>query len=408
MGRSPPSEANWSRMRLCISLPLPKTPPRRNVDKYDQDPHIAAKTCHTVICQSEASTLRSPINAIMPYSNGALLVLLVLGAVAWKITTSRRTVASAPLPPGPPADPIIGHIRVVPTDRPEVCYQKWGKEFKSDVLYLNLMGQPLIILNSAQAAIDLMDKRSSIYSDRPPLPMYEEAGWKDCIVFMSTGPQFRKHRKMFQTAFASSNTAQYRIKQESLARPLINRILQKPGDWREHLWRYGGSIVLAIAYGLQVTDDNDPWVILTKRMSHFFENGGSPGATLVDVIPLLRRLPSWVRIFPSLNYARDNFALTREFYEEPFAEVKRRIASGTPNISFVRRMLEEMESTGLNGNASDITEDDIKGAASSMYALYLLEHNSLPRIYYKLHTPYTCTWGKRLMRHCFNSKFYPF
>jgi hypothetical protein len=235
------------------------------------------------------------------------------------------------------------------------------------------MGQPLIILNSAQAAIDLMDKRSSIYSDRPPLPMYEEAGWKDCIVFMSTGPQFRKHRKMFQTAFASSNTAQYRIKQESLARPLISRILQKPGDWREHLWRYAGSIVLAIAYGLQVTDDNDPWVILTKRMSHFFENGGSPGATLVDVIPLLRRLPSWVRIFPSLNYARDNYALTREFYEEPFAEVKKSIASGTPNVSFVRRMLEEMESTGPNGDASDITEDDIKGAASSMYALYFLE-----------------------------------
>jgi hypothetical protein len=146
----------------------------------------------------------------------------------------------------------------------------------------------------------------------------------------------------------------------------MSQILQKPGDWREHLWRYASSIVLAIAYGFQVTDDNDPWVILTKRMSYFFENGGPPGATLVDVIPLLRRLPTWVKIFPSLNYARDNYALSREFYEEPFAEVKRRIESGTPNVSFVRRMLEEMESTSPSGDASDITEDDIKGAASSM------------------------------------------
>jgi hypothetical protein len=183
---------------------------------------------------------------------------------------------------------------------------------------------------------------------------------------MSTGPVFRKHRKMFQTAFASSNTAQYRIKQESLARSLISRIVEKPGDWREHLWTYAGSIVLAIAYGFHVTDDNDPWIILAKRMSNFFENGGSPGATLVDVIPLLRRLPSWVKIFPSLNYARNNYALTREFYDEPFAEVKRCMASGTPNVSFVRRMLEEMESTSPSGDASDITEDDIKGAASSM------------------------------------------
>jgi cytochrome P450 len=129
-----------------------------------------------------------------------------------------------------------------------------------------------------------MDKRSSIYSDRPSFHMAEEAGWRDCMVCLSTGSQFRKHRKMFQTAFASSNTAQYRIKQESLARPLISRILEKPGDWREHLWRYAGSIVLAITYGFQVTDDNDPWIILAKRMSNFFENGGSPGATLVDVV----------------------------------------------------------------------------------------------------------------------------
>jgi hypothetical protein len=101
-------------------------------------------------------------------------------------------------------------------------------------------------------------------------------------------------------------------------------------------------------------------------MSNFFENGGSPGATLVDVIPLLRRLPSWVKIFLSLNYARNNYSLTREFYDEPSAEVKRRIASGTPNVSFVQRILEEIESTNPSGDASGITEDDIKGAASSM------------------------------------------
>jgi len=369
-------------MRICISLPLPE---RHLKEISISTTQTLALPIKRVIMLSVSpkpllSDLINTISLIMPYSNGLLLVLLVLGAVAWKITTSRRTVASAPLPPGPPADPIIGHVRVNPTDRPEVCYQKWGEEFKSDVLYLNLMGQPLIILNSLHAAIDLMDKRSSIYSERPSFHMAEEAGWRDCIVFLSTGPQFRKHRKMFQTAFAPSNTAQYRIKQEILARPLISRILEKPGDWREHLWTYAGSIVLAIAYGFQVTDDNDPWIILAKRMSNFFENGGSPGATLVDVIPLLRRLPSWVKIFPSLNYARDNYALTREFYDEPFAEVKRRIASGTPNVSFVQRMLEEMESTSPSGDASGITEDDIKGAASSMYVLYFLELNVLPRV----------------------------
>ena len=36
----------------------------------------------------------------------------------------------------------------------------------SDVLYLNLLGADHVILNSSEAISDLLDKRSSIYSDR--------------------------------------------------------------------------------------------------------------------------------------------------------------------------------------------------------------------------------------------------
>lgn len=36
----------------------------------------------------------------------------------------------------------------------------------SDVLRLNVIGMNLIVLNTMEAAVDLLDKRSSIYSDR--------------------------------------------------------------------------------------------------------------------------------------------------------------------------------------------------------------------------------------------------
>lgn len=36
-----------------------------------------------------------------------------------------------------------------------------------DLIYLDLMGQPALLINSRKVANDLMDKRSSIYSDRP-------------------------------------------------------------------------------------------------------------------------------------------------------------------------------------------------------------------------------------------------
>lgn len=36
-----------------------------------------------------------------------------------------------------------------------------------DVIYLNALGQSIVVLNSQQAALDLLQRRAAIYSDRP-------------------------------------------------------------------------------------------------------------------------------------------------------------------------------------------------------------------------------------------------
>ena len=41
--------------------------------------------------------------------------------------------------------------------------------FLGDVIYLNVLGQPIVILNSKAAIADLLDARGAIYSDRPTL-----------------------------------------------------------------------------------------------------------------------------------------------------------------------------------------------------------------------------------------------
>ena len=42
-----------------------------------------------------------------------------------------------------------------------------------DIVYLNICKQPMIVLGSHEAATELLDKRSAIYSDRPLSPMVE-------------------------------------------------------------------------------------------------------------------------------------------------------------------------------------------------------------------------------------------
>lgn len=41
-----------------------------------------------------------------------------------------------------------------------------------DVIHLKVLGRSIIVLNSVQAATDLLEKRSAQYSDRPSMNVY--------------------------------------------------------------------------------------------------------------------------------------------------------------------------------------------------------------------------------------------
>lgn len=44
---------------------------------------------------------------------------------------------------------------------------------ESDVLSFNILGRPIIVLNSREACHDLLDKRGTNYNDRPRFVLFE-------------------------------------------------------------------------------------------------------------------------------------------------------------------------------------------------------------------------------------------
>jgi hypothetical protein len=106
--------------------------------------------------------------------NTTLLVglVLLLGAFVAKLlkASQRRPY---PLPPGPPGEPLLGHFRLIPALGPEHKYIEWGKKYSSDILYLNVLGRPIIVINSAKVAHDLLDKRGANYASRPRFVLFE-------------------------------------------------------------------------------------------------------------------------------------------------------------------------------------------------------------------------------------------
>lgn len=55
---------------------------------------------------------------------GALVVVVFL---LWR--QIRRKDGRPPLPPGPPSDPIIGHLRVAPLKNHGEVYHEWSKQY---------------------------------------------------------------------------------------------------------------------------------------------------------------------------------------------------------------------------------------------------------------------------------------
>ncbi|CAL1709588.1 unnamed protein product [Somion occarium] len=270
----------------------------------------------------------------------ALLVALFL---VWRYV--RKGKAAGSLPPGPPGDPIIGHLRTLPRENYGEKYYEWSKIY-GDVFSINILGRPIIILNTVQAASDLFDKRSSTYNDRPYFPMQDLMGWGDTLAFLPFGEKFQLQRKLIQTPLTRPGAAMFRGQQVIQARIMMSKLLKNPKHFEHIAMRYATAIIIEMAYGHRVVSDDDVYVEIAEGINKTITDAGTPGMTPVDVFPILRHVPAW---FPGAWFAkvaRDAVPVVTKFRNFPFQEVQRQMAEGTATASFLSMHLEELARQG--------------------------------------------------------------
>lgn len=102
---------------------------------------------------------------------------------------------------------------------------------------LTLFGQPLIILNSPQLAVEMLDQKSSIYSDRVPIPFGGEMiGWKNGLVLLPYGERFREYRRFFHRLIGGKTQVQrFHSLVELETRNYLRRVLHEPERFEHHI-----------------------------------------------------------------------------------------------------------------------------------------------------------------------------
>ncbi|KAI0081468.1 cytochrome P450 [Panus rudis PR-1116 ss-1] len=211
-----------------------------------------------------------------------------------------------------------------------------------DVMYLQVLGQHTVILSSYEATSDLLVKRHAIYSDRSYSTMLNDIMGLDWLFLLwNNGEKLRNARKYFNSYFSVNATEKYVSVIPDKTVSFLNRLRNDPERFLRHSRYVIAAIVIKMTYGIDIADTSDPIVADTEEFLVGFKAAGQPGRFYVDVLPILKYIPSW---FPGAGFKR-LAAKWREYGErglrQSFEKAKSSMAAGEITPCIAVSMLEE-------------------------------------------------------------------
>ncbi|KAF9460799.1 cytochrome P450 [Collybia nuda] len=290
-----------------------------------------------------------------------LMAITIAAVMALSIYRFTPFQSRLPLPPGPKSS-WFGKISLPKTNQWRT-YTEW-KDIYGDLIYVYVFGNPILILNSATAASDLLEKRGSNYSSRPFRTMVTDLmGWDWLFSGMPYGEFWKRHRNVFHRHFRPNDASPYHLLQTKETHTLLRNLQYTPENFRYHVRRTAAAIILNVAYGHQVADEGDDYVTLADQALSGLAKAGIFGTYLVDYVPILRHIPVW---FPFATFRRQALKwreLTRAMVDQPFEVILQQMKSGTATPCLVT---EELERRSVGSDFED--EQVIKNVAATLYA----------------------------------------
>ncbi|TFL03965.1 cytochrome P450 [Pterulicium gracile] len=307
------------------------------------------------------------ILAAVPIVNMYTLAVLAVAAIFLPMLRRKRKK----YPPGPAGLPIIGNMFDMPSQFQWITFANWSKDYGSPVVHARIFGQSVVVLNSHQSVNDLLEKRSSLYSDRPRSIMFQEimalGTWS--LPFMGYGPAWRIQRQMFHSSFHPNTVSSYRPVSTECTRKFLRQLHESPEKFRDHIHNHAGRIIMKIVYGYDIKDEGDHYVWLIDEHFRIINERCDIGSIfLVDYIPSLRYLPSWVPGFTFQNIGEEYRAVADELVDRPFEDVHALLAAGTAIPSIVSQHIEHVQQVP-NITAAQQAEEylQIKNMAATAY-----------------------------------------
>ncbi|KAI0092995.1 cytochrome P450 [Irpex rosettiformis] len=272
--------------------------------------------------------------------NSIIILGVVLLCTAAVFIRASKKCRKLPLLPSPPADPLIGHLRIFPdTQVIGETFHAWSLKY-GDIFSLRVPGKTIVVLNTEKAAYDLLEKRSAIYSDRIPIGYHDAIGWSDGIIHAPYGPFHNQQRKMYHDTLGKNVVSEYRTIQEREANTLLQGLLDKPKDFDRHALRFSGGIIAEVGYGHRIDSFDDEFFSIGERFLKFSNAATTP--SLLDLHPAFAYLPSWAPGAWFVEFIKETKPVTDTIIHDNYQKVVDQMKAGMARPSFIATHLEAM------------------------------------------------------------------
>lgn len=244
---------------------------------------------------------------------------------------------------------MIGNLYdLADSEQVRVKVRQWQRRY-GDVFYTKIGATDYIWLSSPKAVKGLMDKKSSIYSSRPYLPLAQDvASGKSRQLFMPYGPDWRNLRKHSHALLNLSAARKYTPVQDFESKVALRELLDQPEQFYTISRRYSTSVIMLVAYGVRVPSFKDPIIAKIFSVLEHLSLMMAPGAFAVETLPTLARLPEWM-VGNWCTWGKRAFEHDSKIYLDLWETLKKTTDAGTARDCFCKDFyLGDPEKNGID------------------------------------------------------------
>ncbi|KIX00283.1 uncharacterized protein Z518_10422 [Rhinocladiella mackenziei CBS 650.93] len=279
-------------------------------------------------------------------------ILTIVGAVVFSVARNllknKKVVPTGAKPlPGPKGWPLVGNAFDIPKSHAWFKFKEWVDEY-GPIYQVKAFGTTLVIISRESIANELLGLRGAIYSDRPALIMPRLITDNGFLGAIGWTDYWRRARRFAQSMLSTGIIQQSIPKQTTKARQMVIDLAKNPSKYA--YWFEWAGVMASIKQIYGPTEERGP---AEERLA-------APGMYVVEFIPSLLYLPTWLALFK-----REARALVKRHWNylaplmQQQSEKYKNQVTESPE-SFARRYLKTKEDWGL-------TDREIVWVLSSIY-----------------------------------------